>query len=156
MSSAVLSLSTVTQRNWEACARLEIMPTQSAFVFTAAFSLAQCAYTPALTPLAVEADGKVVGHVVVKRSEQCGWIKRVIIGRDHQGKGYGRFAVEAAIALLTDQASCAEIRLAVTPGNQSAANLYASLGFAATGEIDGDGDVVYRLQVERPSRQVKS
>ncbi len=156
MTSSVLSLSNITERNWEACARLELMPTQTAFVFTAAFSLAQCAYTPELTPFAVEVDGRVVGHVVVKRGERCGWIKRVIIGRDHQGKGYGRFAVEAAIAILADQTSCTEFRLAVTPGNHPAEQLYASLGFVATGEIDPDGDIVYRLLLDHPSRQVIS
>ncbi|RUU90427.1 GNAT family N-acetyltransferase [Mesorhizobium sp. M7A.F.Ca.MR.176.00.0.0] len=155
MTSSTLALVEVDAHNWEACAWLKVQERQTAFVFTAAFSLAQCAYVPELLPFAVEVDQRVVGHIVLKPDDKSSWIHRVIIGAEHQGHGYGRAAVEAAIALLVETTACREIMLAVTPGNEMATRLYHSLGFVATGEFK-DGDAVYCLALNRKASQAIS
>ena len=66
-----------------------------------------------------------------------------MIDRKHQGKGYGRAAMEALIAMMTERVGCEEIVTSFVSANTVAANLYASLGFRPTGEIE-DGEPLVR------------
>lgn len=138
----------VSTNNWRACANLTLGPMQQGFVYTAAFSLAECAYRPELRPFAVEARGSVVGHLVLRSAGARGWIHRLIIGHAEQGRGYGRFAVEIGISILAREDRCREICLAVVPGNAAAFALYASFGFRDTGELVDEVDHVLALTLE--------
>jgi len=66
------------------------------------------------------------------------WILRIMIGQDHQGKGYGRAAMIALLARM--QAATPPprtIALDFHEGNHVAEKLYESLGFRKTGEQEG-------------------
>ena len=72
------------------------------------------------------------------------WLLRLMIAADHQGKGYGRAAMQQAIQLIRGQPGCSSISLSFEPENATAERLYTSLGFKPTGEIL-EGEIVYRL-----------
>lgn len=148
LPAADLALVPVSTNNWRACANLTLDPMQERFVYTAAFSLAECAYRPELQPFAVEASGRVVGHLVLRSAGMRGWIHRLIIGHADQGRGYGRFAVETGISVLQREDRCREICLAVVPGNAAAFALYESFGFRDTGEVVDEVDHVLALALE--------
>ena len=75
-----------------------------------------------------------------------------MIAREHQGKGYGRAAMEAVIAMMAERVGCEEIVTSFNPAN-AAATLYASLGFQPTGEIEDDEPLLrLRLADRRADR----
>lgn len=69
-----------------------------------------------------------------------------MIAAEHQGNGYGRAAMEAVIAMTIERVGCHEIVTSFNPANAAAANLYASLGFHPTGEIE-DGEPLGLLRL---------
>ena len=66
------------------------------------------------------------------------------IDKNHQGKGYGKSAAEAAIRILKAADPEKTIKLATEKDNEKAKRLYASLGFGLLPELDGD-DLVFGL-----------
>jgi diamine N-acetyltransferase len=75
------------------------------------------------------------------------WIYHFFIDQAHQGRAYGRRALQALIELLRDTyPACRQIQLTVHPANLPAQRLYAGAGFQPTGEII-DGEPVYRLEL---------
>ena len=65
---------------------------------------------------------------------------RLMIDKNYQGKGYGRKAMELALAFIkTFPCGRAEYCwLSYEPENEVAYKLYSSFGFAETGEFDGE------------------
>ena len=68
--------------------------------------------------------------------ERTVWIWRFMIGWQHQRKGYGRQAIEAAIQLLRDSVKFDLMHLDYVPGNTVARELCHSLGFRENGDVD--------------------
>lgn len=66
------------------------------------------------------------------------------IDNAHQGKGYGKQAAKLAIQILRSANPHKQIKLAIEASNTKAQALYESLGFASSGETDGD-DTVFVL-----------
>jgi diamine N-acetyltransferase len=69
-----------------------------------------------------------------------------MIDQAHQGKGYGRAAIEQVIERLSTQPNCNEILIAYQTTNDTARRLYASLGF--TEKSTSDGKVIARLDLD--------
>ena len=69
---------------------------------------------------------------------------RVMIHKPHQGKGYGRAAVEKLIALCRESGKYDVLGLGCKPENAAGMHLYKSLGFAPTGE-EAHGEVQMRF-----------
>lgn len=133
---------------WQVVEDLTLHPGQEAFVAPNIDSIANAAVEPTFVPLAVYANDDLVGFVMYGQHpvSSAWWVIRLMIDREHQGKGYGREAMTATIAMMADQVGCDEIVTSFNPENAVAARLYASLGFQPTGEIeDGEPLVVLRL-----------
>ncbi len=139
-----VTLHNVTQENWRAIARLEVTPDQQHFVAPNVFSLAEAAYDPGLTPVAIYANETetLVGFALYTHEPfQGDWtftrtpyhgelgILRMMIDKQHQGKGYGRQAMQALIERMRPLPGGHAIILNFAPANQGARRLYESLGF---------------------------
>jgi diamine N-acetyltransferase len=143
-----VSLRPVTRDNWMDCARLTVADGQEAFVASNVFSLAEAAYTPGRTPFAVCRGGAVVGFVMISdRGSGRYWIDRLMIGEQHQGRGYGRAALAALLDLLGSRAGCREVCVSHHPDNRAAARLYRSFGFIAAGRAPR-GEMMLRRPLE--------
>jgi diamine N-acetyltransferase len=140
-----IELRHVDARNWRACADLEVAAEQRDFVSPVARYLCLCHYGGVWHPLAVY-DDEVVGFVMwaVDPGDRSGWIGGLVIDRARQRKGYGRATVESLTRRLLETEGCASVALSYSPGNSAARDLYASLGFVETGELEDD-EVVARL-----------
>ena len=129
--------------NWRACTALEVEQPQLRFVAPVAYYLSMCAYGDSpWRPLAVRADGAVVGFVMwgIDPADESFWIGGLVIDRRHQRQGYGR----AVVTQLLDRAASdgrQGAALSYDPQSESARSLYASLGFVETGEVEGDETV---------------
>jgi diamine N-acetyltransferase len=134
---------------------LKLHPGQEEFVASNAVSIANAYVEPTFVPLAVYAGDALVGFAMYGQHPDSGawWVIRLMIDREQQGKGYGRAAMEAVIAMMADRVGCDEIVTSFVPENAVAAALYAALGFRPTGEIeDGEPLVQLRLADRRSPR----
>jgi diamine N-acetyltransferase len=143
--SPVVSLRPVDAGNWRDVARLTVAPGQERFVATPTYYLALCSYGDVWHPLAVYAGGEVVGFLMwgVDDADGSCWLGGVLVDATTQGRGVGRAALAQALQLLREEAGATGFALSYAPENTVARSLYASLGFAETGEVD-DGEVVAR------------
>ncbi len=124
---------------------------QERFVAPVAVSLAQAYADPDLAwPRLVYDGDALVGFVMAEFDERAGnhslW--RLSITADHQGRGYGRFAV-AEVAREAQRRGATELLTSYVPGDGGPEGFYDGLGFAPTGEVD-DGEIVVRVDLPAP------
>ncbi|CAN5886153.1 ribosomal protein S18-alanine N-acetyltransferase [soil metagenome] len=81
--------------------------------------------------LVLEEDGRISGHIGVKRIVDEVHIMTLAVRPDRRRQGYARALVEAAINAHPDARI---LHLEVRAGNITARKLYESLGFEATGK----------------------
>lgn len=144
--TATVQLVDVTADNWRSAADLEVAAEQQEFVAPVTRYLCLCHYGGVWNPLAVAAGDRVVGFVMwaVDPDDGSGWIGGLVIGREHQRRGYGRAAVRALLERLRREQGCPAAALSYALENAAARALYASLGFSETGEREDD-ELVARL-----------
>jgi diamine N-acetyltransferase len=153
-----ISLVPVNADNWWSALELSVHPEQLPFVANyapiVAFALAK-AYVHhndmLYTPYLIVADGQQVGFVELARQRErddlC-WLYHLFIDQHHQGKGYGKQALDEFIRLAQENHGlCREIRLSVHPDNVAACALYVRRGFQPTGERFDNGERVYALSL---------
>ena len=146
----MITLQSVTQHNFVDCIKLQVAPEQENFVTSNLHSIAEAYVYNTWTPLAIYNNDEAVGFVMFGFGEQSQkwWIIRFMIDHRHQGKGYGRTALQQVIDLLKQKPDCREIMIDYDPNNVVAARLYESLGFVATD--DGrHGETVARLRLDK-------
>lgn len=141
-----IELVTVDASNWRAVADVAPRPDQTGFVTSVSRYLCLCNYDGDWQPLAITVDEQVVGFVMwAIDTDDSRWIGGLVVDGGQQGRGVGRAAVEALLAMFRDQPGATGAALAYAPDNGVARDLYASLGFVETGEMDDD-EVVARLR----------
>jgi diamine N-acetyltransferase len=141
---ATVALRPVDAGNWRSVAALTVTEAQRAWVAEPAYYLALCHYSSTgWTPLAItDAAGTVVGFLMwaIDPDDGAAWLGGILVDAAHQGKGYGRAAVTAALAEI----EAPSFALSYEPDNTVARALYTSLGFVETGEKEGDELVARR------------
>jgi diamine N-acetyltransferase len=141
--AATVELREITQESLRQVLDLAVTSQQEQFVAPNARSIAEAYFEPRAWFRAVYADDEPVGFVMLYRDPDNFWIWRFMIDAAHQGKGYGRRALE----LLVDEArkdGAAELKLSYHPGDGSPHGFYTSFGFVETGEVEGE-EIVMRL-----------
>ena len=143
----MVTLRPVDAGSWRAVAALTVAPGQERFVAAPTYYLALCAYGDVWRPMSVhDADGSVVGFLMwgIDDADGSCWLGGVLVDVAHQGRGVGRAAVVEALRTLATRAGPAGFALSYQPENRVAKDLYASLGFVETGEVDEDEVVARR------------
>jgi diamine N-acetyltransferase len=141
-----VSLRPLTRENLWPVVDLTVHPEQEGHVEVNVASIAHASVEPTWVPLAIYAGEEPVGFCMYGQHPVSGgwWVIRLMIGRDHQGKGYGRAAMAQLIDMMIDRTGCEEIITSFVPENTVASSLYASLGFRPTGEWE-DGEPLVAL-----------
>lgn len=148
----------VTKANWRACVDLRLAPGQEAFVASNAYSLAEAKFNPTYIPQAIyhHGDGDpaaetLVGFVMYGYDPddeppygQRHWILRLMIDRDHQGRGYGRAALLEVLRRLEADPACPDVLIGYETTNTVAAKLYHDLGFVDLGPAPWGGEIIAR------------
>lgn len=145
--------STVTFRpiirdNFIDVVKLSVHESQRGFVASNVFSIAESTVEPTCVPQAVYAGEELVGFTMhgYEESADRWWILRMMIGAEHQGKGYGKAAMRKLIRELVDEHGMETIFISYDFGNDAAASLYRGLGFRETGEVK-HGEIVAELRL---------
>jgi len=114
-----VSLLPVDRENWRAVARLEVAETQRDFVAEPTYYLALCNYGELWQPFAVYLGEEVIGFMMwaVDSDDGSCWLGGILIDHKHQGKGYGRQAIQSAIRMLSEQHGYQNFALSYSPDN---------------------------------------
>ena len=131
-----ITLRHITPANWQQCIGLEPSAAQEHRIASNLYSLAEAYVEPGLQPRAIYLGRRMIGFVMYEFDAEngCYWLPRFMIDARFQGRGYGKRALQAVIAALRDERPDAPIMLSITPDNEIARHLYASLGFEAPGD----------------------
>ena len=149
--STQLRLELVTQENVRAACKLKMHPEQEDLVAPVAWSLADAYTVPDIAWPRLIYDGDQLGGFIMgaffPESENAifhSYLWRLNIAAEHQGKGYGRFAVEA---LCQEAMQRGKHRLTVSyhPYQHGPEGFYQRLGFRRTGEYNEDEVVAERI-----------
>ena len=147
-------LERITPENVEAAMSVRVRPDQERFVTPVANSLAEAyAHGDTAWPRLIIADGRPVGFLMAfldidwlgdgARSDVRSGLWRLNIAADEQGRGYGRFGVEAVAAEVRRRGG-KRMYTTYEPDELGPGAFYARLGFRPTGELSGDQTVVER------------
>ena len=146
---AVRLVPLVTAQDRAVFGSLRVAPDQSGFVAGNADSIAEADASPWCAPLGIcdASHGGPVGFVMHALDPRDGhrWITRLMIDVRYQGRGFGRSALRATLAILDRLPRGERVLLGVAPGNAAPLRLYASEGFVETGEFLGEELVLQRI-----------
>ena len=98
-----VGLKPITAYNWHTCIGLKVREEQADFLPSNLYSIAEAQFYPQAVPLAIyNEQDRMVGFVLYGVDVESGkWkIFRLMIDGAHQGKGYGRAAMEQVIERL--------------------------------------------------------
>jgi diamine N-acetyltransferase len=134
-------LEKVTRTNVLDACRLRIKPEQKGFVAPVSWSLAQAYVVPPekVWPRLVYDGDQLVGFVMAafdpdnERDLWHSFLWRLSIGADHQGHGYGRFALEELYAEAVRRGH-QRLMTSWEQGEHGPENFYLRLGFELTGD----------------------
>ncbi|WHX51309.1 GNAT family N-acetyltransferase [Paenibacillus woosongensis] len=145
-----VELKPVSIENWYECTKLQVNPEQlNVFPAPVVFWIAESKYVDDFELRAIYSEEILVGFLVFcTNPDKDGnyWIPAVMIDDKHQGKGYGRAAMEALIQFMS-ASNCTRIMIGHRPDNQIAGKLYESLGFNRVSEEVIDGEIVSLLRI---------
>lgn len=141
-----ITLREIDRENWRDCIALRVREDQAGFVGTNENALALAYVHTEMRPRGIYAGDEIVGFIMYAKDPDDGfyYCNRLMVDAKHQGKGYGRRALEI---LLDELRSKGERSLDILhkPDNHKAIEIYKSLGFRLTDETVGD-DVISRAE----------
>ncbi len=143
---AEVTLREVTGETVRATFVLGVAPGQEGFVAANAISIAEAYFEPKAWFRAIYADEEPVGFVMLyddpATPEYFLW--RLMIDGRHQGRGYGRRALDLLVDYVRTRPAAAEVRSSYVPGEAGPGEFYRRYGFEETGELN-HGQHVIRL-----------
>ena len=147
---ATVSLREIDQETVHEVIKLSrtLPPGQDRMVAPNAVSIAEAHFSDKAWFRAVYADETPVGFVMLYDDpdgpEYFLW--RFMIGWDHQGKGFGRRAIELLIDYIRSRPGAKELVTSYVPIEGGAEPFYRKLGFVPTGDVH-EGEIVIRLEL---------
>lgn len=146
VTDATVTLREITAETVRAICQLEVAPEQHGYVAPNAVSIAQAHFAPKAWFRAVYADDVPVGFVMLSVDAEAGeyYLWRFMIAAEHQGKGYGRRALDLTVAYVRGLPRATELLSSFVPGEAGPRAFYLGYGFEETGAVE-DGEHVIRL-----------
>ncbi|MEU7646111.1 GNAT family N-acetyltransferase [Streptomyces huasconensis] len=139
-------LQEITADNFETAVALRVRPDQEHLVAPVVKSLAEAYVHPGVAwPRLIRDGDEAVGFLMAffgidwtgEGTDFRSGLWRLTIADGQQGRGYGRFAVEALAAEIRRRGGTS-LTTTWHPGPGGPAGFYRSLGFRPTGETSGD------------------
>lgn len=146
--TSTLRLAEVTAANFDAAIDLKVHPEQSHLVAPVVKSLAEAYVHPGVAWPRLILDGdRLVGFLMAfldidfagdgTGTDIRSGLWRLNIAAGEQGRGYGRFAVDAVAAEIRRRGGD-RLTASWHPGEDGPERFYLRLGFRLTGEMSGD------------------
>ena len=137
-----ISLREITQDNFIACMRLSVRKDQP-FVASNSFSVAESKIFPNWITNAIYYDEEIVGFMMYTKNyeENELYLCRFMIDQKHQGKGYGKGALDILREVAMSDEKINKIKLSTNPTNENGIRIYEKFGFVDMKYMDGDEEV---------------
>ncbi len=128
----------IDKSNYRDCMMLNVDDSQRTFVADNKQSLVEAAYEDGLYTLGIYDDETMVGFILYDYDDTYpGWsLSRFMIGKQFQGKGYGKQAVLDFLSYFKNKHHADRLYISVSLENTIARNMYASIGFREIKEIE--------------------
>ena len=128
----------IDKSNYWDCILLTVDDSQEGFVADNKQSLVEAAYEDGLYTLGIYHEETMVGFVLYDYDDTFpGWsMSRFMIGKQFQGKGYGKQAVLAFLDYFKRKHNADKLYISVSLDNTVARNLYSSIGFVEIKEVE--------------------
>jgi|GEM_PF-108667 len=151
---ANVSLRTITEESLRPILKMsdQMQPGQERMVAPNAVSIAQAHFNDKAWFRAIYADDTPVGFVMLHADVETGsyYLWRLMIAGPHQGKGFGRQAMEQIVEYVRSQPGGAALRASYVPISGGPEPFYRKLGFEPTGKIhDGEAEILLDLTQHR-------
>jgi len=141
----------IDKSNYMDCILLQVDESQKYFVADNARSLVEATFEDGLYPLGIYKENDMIGFVLYDYDDSIpGWsMSRFMIGKQYQGKGYGRQAVLDFLSYIKERHNADKIYISVSLDNTVARKLYSNIGFEETKEIEYtfDGHLYREMQM---------
>lgn len=128
----------IIKENYWDCISLKVDDSQQYFVADNARSLVEASFEEGLYTLGIYRNEEMIGFILYDYDETFpGWsMSRFMIGRQYQGKGYGKQAVIEFLEYFKDHHNANEIYISVSLDNTVARKMYSDIGFEEIQEIE--------------------
>ncbi len=128
----------IDRSNYWDCMALTIDESQEGFVADNKQSLIEAAYEEGLYTLGIYQGDAMVGFILYDYDETFpGWsLSRFMIGKQFQGRGYGKKAVTAFLDYFKKIHNVDKLFISVSLENTVARKLFSSVGFAELKEVE--------------------
>jgi len=157
VSTVTVTLRQITEANLQSVLALRTTQDQERFVSTVADSMAEAAANPQGSPWyrAVYADERPVGFVMLSWDVEPQpphingpwFLWKLLMDSRYQRLGYGQEVVRQVVGLIRAHGAT-ELLTSYVPGAGDPAGFYARLGFVPTGDVDPDGEILLRLDLQ--------
>jgi diamine N-acetyltransferase len=150
-----VTLREITADSVVAVIKLSVTEYQNRFVAPNAVSLAQALFAPEAWYRAIYLDEEPVGFVMLSDDSlrqpmpdapEVG-VWRFMVDAKHQRQGVGRAAMRLVIDHVRSKGIFRKLELSYVPGEGGPEQLYLSMGFRPTGEVD-EGEIVMELLLD--------
>lgn len=134
---SVMEFREINKSNYWDCMELTIDESQKGFVADNKQSLVEAAYEDGLYTLGIYLEETMIGFVLYDYDETIpGWsMSRFMIGKQFQGKGYGKQAAIAFLEYFKIKHIADKIYISVSLENTVAHKMYSSIGFTEVKEV---------------------
>ena len=149
----------VTKDNWRELIKLQVRDDQKGFVASNVKSIAESQFgfdEPEhghwdFHPFGIYDGDEPVGFLMYGYNfghpEQQAFIVRLMVDEKYQGKGHGRFGMEAMLEIFHADERIRQVSISYEPENEGARKLYASLGFVEPGKlVEGETLAILKLR----------
>jgi diamine N-acetyltransferase len=153
---STVTLREVTDENRRAVLALRVAPAQERFVGTVAGALEDARDIPEGKPWyrAIFVNEQPVGFLMLSwnvtpeppRIIGPWFLWKLLIDERHQHRGYGREAV-GCVAEIVRANGAGELLTSCIPGDEGPELFYRRLGFAPTGDLDENGEIILTLKL---------
>ena len=128
----------IDKSNYWDCIELTVDDSQVDFVADNKQSLVEAAYEDGLYVLGIYKDDTMVGFVLYDYDETIpGWsMSRFMIGKQFQGKGYGKQAAKAFLDYFKEHHNAENLFISVSLENAVARKMYSDIGFKEINEVE--------------------
>ena len=128
----------INQSNYLECIALTVNDSQVDFVADNKQSLVEATYEEGLYVLGIYHENVMVGFVLYDYDDTIpGWsMSRFMIGKQFQGKGYGKQAVIEFLDYFKKKHNVGKIYISVSLDNIVARKMYSDFGFMEVKEVE--------------------
>lgn len=128
----------IDKSNYRDCIALVIDDSQKGFVADNKQSLVEAAYEDGLYTLGIYHEETMVGFILYDYDDSFqGWsMSRFMIGKQFQGKGYGKQAALAFLDYFKKKHDADRLYISVSLENRVARRMYAAIGFEELKEVE--------------------